>query len=197
MAEMTDGATTRLRNALSNIRSLADDMAQRSSFHVTFDDFHIMTADEIRDWRDIVREESGDTAYTLPPELVDIYRLTGGFDFRWTCDADAGPIAGAIVLSSLPELYQRDDEADVPMKQSMTGWRRIDTISPDECTVLRLDGGAAALRCTYVRHEHHIPLNISPTDYIISAADHLGVAGWQTSDTTDKEKIVRELAEWQ
>jgi len=196
MAEMTDGTTTRLRNALSNIRSLADEMAQRSSFHVTFDDFHIMAADEIRDWRDIVREESGDTAYTLPPELVDIYRLTGGFDFRWTCDADAGPIAGAIVLSSLPELYQRDDEADMPMKQSMTGWRRIDTISPDECTVLRLAGGAA-LRCTYVRGERHIPLNISPTDYIISAADHLGVAGWQTSDTTDKEKIVRELAEWQ
>lgn len=197
MAEMTSGTAIRLRNALDDVRALADDMAQRSSFHVTFDDFHVMTADEIRDWRDIVREESGDAGYTLPEELVDIYRLTGGFDFRWTCDAEAGPITGAIGLSSLPELYQRDDEAGIPMKQAMTGWRRFDRISSDEFAVLRLDGGRAALRCTYVKDTRNIPLNISPTDYIISAADHLGVAGWQTSDTTGEEKIVRELAKWQ
>jgi hypothetical protein len=182
---------------LADIRSLADEMAKRSSFHVTFEDFHVMAADEIRDWQEIVREESGDPAYTLPGELVDLYLLTGGFDFRWTCDADAGPIAGAVVLSSLPELYKRDDEADVPMKQAMSEWRQFDKLSPEEFTVLRLDGGAAALRCTYFKDGRHIRLNLSPTDYVIAAADHLGVAGWQTSDTADKEKIVRELVEYQ
>jgi hypothetical protein len=194
---MTGGTKTRLRDALANIRSLAGEMAKRSSFHVTFEDFHVMAADEIRDWQEIVREESGDSAYTLPRELVELYRLTGGFEFRWTCDADAGPIAGAIVLSSLPELYKRDDEADVPMKQAMSDWREFDKLSPDKFTMLRLDGGEAALQCTYCKDGRHIRLNLSPADYVIAAADHLGVAGWQISDTADAEKIVRELAEYQ
>jgi hypothetical protein len=197
MAEMTTSADTRLCKAFEGIRSLADEMSERSSFRVTFEDFAIMPADQIRDWQNIVREESGDAAYTLPAELVELYRLTGGFDFHWTCDADAGAITGAIVLSSLPELYQRDDEADVTMKQSMAGWRRFDGISPDAFTALRLDGGAAGLRCVYFKDGRPVRLNLSPKDYVIAAADHLGIVGWQTSNTQDSENIVRGLAEWE
>ena len=196
MAEMTNSVETRLHKALVDIRSLADEMAQRSSFRVTFEDFHVMGADEIRDWQDIVREESGDTAYTLPTELVDIYRLTGGFDFRWTCDANAGLIEGTVMLVSLPELFQRDDERDKPMKQCMTSWRRFDDISPDTYAAIRLDGATAGLKCVYFMGDRLVRMNISPRDYIAAAAEHLGIRGWQVIDTEELKKVVRELAAW-
>lgn len=191
---MTRTDDKRLHRALADIRTLADEMAQRSSFHVTFEDFRVMPADEIRDWQDIVRAESGDSAYKLPGELADLYAVTGGFDFRWKCDGDTGPIEGAIVLASLPELYQRDDEAGTAMKQCMASWRRFDNISPETYGAIRLDGGQAGLKCVYIAHDRPIRMNITPRDYVIAAVDHMGILGWQTGDTAKQEKIVRDLA---
>jgi hypothetical protein len=37
-------------------------------------------------------------------------------------------------------------------------------------------------------------MNLTPRDYVIAAADHLGVIGWQISDTDKQEQIVRNLA---
>jgi hypothetical protein len=196
MAEVTNRDESGLRKALDDIRTLAGEMAQRSSFRVTFEDFHIMAAEEIRDWQEIVREESGDDGYTLPPELVDIYRLTGGFDFRWTCDADAGFIEGAVVLASLPELFQRDDEQDKPMSQCMRSWRRFDDISSDQYAAIRLGDVTTGLKCVYFMNGRSVPLNLSPRDYVSAAAEHLGILGWQVSDTKKQEKTVRELAAW-
>ncbi|QJR03660.1 hypothetical protein HH800_16605 [Sphingobium yanoikuyae] len=191
---MTKAADKRLHEALTDIRTMAEEMAQRSSFHVTFEDFRVMPSDEIRDWQDIVREETDDSGYMLPADLIELYTATGGFDFRWSCDADAGVVEGVIALASLPELFQRDDEQDRSMGQCLTEWRRLDSVTPDSYTAIRLDDGVAGLKCVHFKNRQPIRMNLTPRDYVIAAADHLGVIGWQTSDTDKQEQIVRNLA---
>lgn len=186
--------TASLANALADIRTLADEMSQRSSFRVKWDDFHIMPDREIDEWEAVVREETGDATYTIPRELREVYRLTGGFELRWTCDADEGLFKGSIVLASLPELYQRDDESDTPMGTCMGTWRRLDTLSDTSSAAIRLDQGADGLRVRLVtKGKPGAPL-MSITEYIVAAARHIGTAGWQINDTSKTESIVRALA---
>ncbi len=151
---------------------------------------------EIQDWQAIVREKTGNSAYKIPADLVEIYSLTGGFDFRWECQSDSGDITGSMVLPSLPELYQNDDEVHQTMEQCMASWRKFDNISPDKFTALRLDGGTAGLLCVFFKGGRAMPMKTSPKEYINVAADHLTISGWQVRDVSKEQNIVRELAAW-
>ncbi len=183
-----------LAKALADLRTLALEMRERSSFRVQFEDHHVMPAGEIDNWQEIVREVSADASYTIPAELREVYALTGGFDFHWSCVADEGVFTGSIVLASLPELFQRDDEQKTPMKKCMAMWRRVDTVSDDSYAALRVDGGAAGVGCTFFKNGKPTKATWSLPDYILAAADHIGALGWQTGDTRKAEKIVRTYA---
>ena len=168
--------------ALDAIKRFVEAARKDPRFTVMFDEFAYLSTAAIEEWQAFVGEQLAQPAYRIPDALLEVYAATGGFDLQWTLDIQDRRISGTCRIASLFGLYQRDEENDVPISECVRSLRPFDRISEEECVLIAFEDGAAAVRRMLYRDgkaKSGMSLPYSPASYVIEAARHLGIYGWQ------------------
>ena len=188
MPKNVGSAILRLKNFVSSAK-------RDERFTVTFDEYAVPAQADFTEWQQVIREELQDPDYIIPQQLRDVYSHTGGFELQWTFDINDKKISGTCRVSSLFGIYQRDDEADTPMRGCVKLPRSFDVVSESELVTIVFDQHAENItQMLFVDQNARsaVPLQYSPASYLVAAADHLGIYGWQLSrQDPSSEKLVK------
>lgn len=189
---------TDVSDALEYIKKFVGSKKSDKRFTISFDEYARLSEDDFTEWRQVIGEELQDPDYTIPQRLLDVYSRTGGFELQWTFNIDGKVISGTCRLSSLFGIYQRDDEADMPMRDCIKIARPFDVVSETELVALCFDKQARHIRQMLFIDQNArsaVPIQHSPASYLVAAASHLGIYGWQLGrqDPSDEKTIIAAL----
>jgi len=189
--------TDDVRDAIERIRSWADKASKDARFTVRFEEFPAPSRDEIDGYEEVIAQELGLAAYAIPSALLEVYSHTGGIDLQWTSEDRGTTIAGTCRIAGLFELYQRDEEGDVPLRNCVKIARPFDVISDDEVAAIGFSEEARDIRqMLLIDQESQTAkvLSYTPASYLAAAAEHLGIYGWQRGEqNAGGEKLTRSL----
>ena len=178
-------AGSEMAHAMDTIRSAADRMRDDARFKCIFEEWPAASEDDLDAWEERADGEPGMAGYRVPAALRAIYRVTGGFRWRWQFlpDLPATITTGSAELTDLFALYQRDDETDQPLSMIYRAPRTLDTIGEQERVVIRFSPDApAALPLVHIDDEESMQavLTLDVESYIPSLARYRAVYGWQS-----------------
>lgn len=180
---------TRLLDSMATIRQAAREMAANKRFTLVFEEYKPLGGRDIDYWEERVGTALQQPDYAIPESLRRIYAVTGGFRFQWQyLPGPGGPISGSSQLVTLIDVYQRDDESDVPMADLYRRKRRFDEIGGDELVCLEFpEAPDGELRLVHVDEEERktARLNLGPIEYIVRMAEFRAIHGWQSLFASD------------
>ena len=179
MAQGTDVA-----QAMEKIRSSAERMGSDSEFKCIFEEWPPVSDDDFVEWEAWADTQSGMSGYRVPQPLRSIYRVTGGFRWRWQYLPDMPSVVttGSAELVDLLSLYQRDDEASTPLSTIYRSPRRFDVIGEHEFVGIRFAPGASSLPLVHVDEEESVEaeMQMDVETYPAMIARYHAIYGWQT-----------------
>ena len=187
--------TKNVGSAILLIKDFVSSTKSDERFTVVFDEYAPPSQDNITEWQQVIREELQDPGYIIPQQLLDVYSYTGGFELQWTFDTNNKRLSGTCRLSSLFGIYQRDDEADTPMRDCIKIARPFDVVSETKLVVIGFDEHAKHITQMLFMDQNAksaVPLQHTPASYCVAAADHLGIYGWQLGrQDPSSEKLLK------
>jgi hypothetical protein len=178
-----------LREAMTTIRRAARQMATDDRFKLVFEEYRPLEADDIDYWAERVGTELKRRDYVIPSPLRQIYGSTGGFRFQWQyLPGPNGPVSGSSQLATLMEIYQRDEESDVPLADLYQHKRPFDTIGGDELTWREVppDRGDEVSLVHVDEEGKAAHLSLDPVEYIVRMAEFRAIYGWQALFVSDQ-----------
>lgn len=180
---------------MQQIRATADRMASDARFKVIFNEYPAMIADDISAWEEEIRASMANKGVNIPQSLTEFYGCTGGFKYQWEYLGADEIVTGSCCISTLIELYQRDDEVDLPLAECLRRPRIFDWISPDDQAVIEFDNDSLVdFELSLIESDKKLrhPLGMDIVSYLQNAADYRAIYRWHNAFFGDERDATKQ-----